>query len=251
MPANATLDTLLRDNLTRADLIPGLVSLASSVFDLRRLRTDQPYRLVRTLDGELRRFEYEIDLDEFLRIAPRDDRVGIELTAEVVPFDKTHTMAAVRGAISRDAPSLFEAMELAGEQAELSIALAEVFAGDIDFNVDLQPGDQFAAVVDRMTREGAWAGYGPIVVAEFVNAGRRLRAVRFTPPGGKPGYYDENGRSLEAVPAGLAAQVHPPREFAVFPIGASTPFCASTGPISASITQRATARRSSQQPVAW
>jgi murein DD-endopeptidase MepM/ murein hydrolase activator NlpD len=197
VPANATFDTLLRDNLTRADLIPGLVSLASSVFDLRRLRTDQPYRLVRTLDGELRRFEYEIDLDRFLRIAPRDDRIGIELTAEVVPFEKTHTMAAVRGAISRGTPSLFEAMELAGEQAELSIALAEVFAGDIDFNVDLQPGDQFAAVVGKMTREGVWAGYGPIVVAEFANAGRRLRAIRFTPPGGKPGYYDENGRSLK------------------------------------------------------
>jgi murein DD-endopeptidase MepM/ murein hydrolase activator NlpD len=39
-------------------------------------------------------------------------------------------------------------------------------------------------------------GYTPIAAAEFTNAGRTLRAIRFTPPGGKPGYYDERGRSL-------------------------------------------------------
>jgi murein DD-endopeptidase MepM/ murein hydrolase activator NlpD len=30
-----------------------------------------------------------------------------------------------------------------------------------------------------------------------VNAGRSLRAIRFTPEGGRPGYYDEQGRSLK------------------------------------------------------
>ena len=35
-----------------------------------------------------------------------------------------------------------------------------------------------------------------ITAAEFENDGRVLHAIRFTTPGGKPGYYDEQGRSL-------------------------------------------------------
>jgi murein DD-endopeptidase MepM/ murein hydrolase activator NlpD len=52
-------------------------------------------------------------------------------------------------------------------------------------------------LVERQTREGKLSGYGPILAAEFVNDNRRLKAIRFHPDGGSPGYYDENGRSLK------------------------------------------------------
>jgi murein DD-endopeptidase MepM/ murein hydrolase activator NlpD len=71
-----------------------------------------------------------------------------------------------------------------------------VFSADIDFNTDLQPGDLFGVAIERVYREGSFVTYGAIVAAEFQNEGRLLRAVRFTPPGGKPGYYDPEGRSL-------------------------------------------------------
>ena len=49
----------------------------------------------------------------------------------------------------------------------------------------LQPGDRFELLVEKQYRDGhVFAGYGPILAAEFDNAGRRFRAVRFTPPGG-------------------------------------------------------------------
>lgn len=196
VPRRATLDSLLRDQGTREDLIPGIVSLARGVFDPRRLRADQSYQLVRTLDGAVRSFEYEIDTDRFLRIAAPPDRPPTELAAEVVPYRKERAIVSLRGEISRNTPSLFEAMDAAGERPELSIALAEVFGGDIDFNNDLQPGDSFSVAFEKVFREEGFAGYGTVVAAEFVNEGRVLHAIRFTPPGGKPGYYDRNGRSL-------------------------------------------------------
>ena len=52
-------------------------------------------------------------------------------------------------------------------------------------------------MVERYTREGKPAGYGAILAAEFANDGRNLTAVRFTPDGGSPGYYDTQGRSLK------------------------------------------------------
>jgi murein DD-endopeptidase MepM/ murein hydrolase activator NlpD len=55
-------------------------------------------------------------------------------------------------------------------------------------------------VFDKFTREDGPATYGAISAAELESDGRVLRAIRFTPPGGgKPGYYDENGRSLRRL----------------------------------------------------
>ena len=116
-----------------------------------------------------------------------------------MPIAKTRRIEVIHGHIGRDAPSLFAAMDAAGESIDLSVALAEVFSGDIDFNSDVQPGDQFTLLVEkqyRTTGDTAFAGYGPILAAEFDNDGHRVRAVRFTPPGGTPGYYDEHGVSM-------------------------------------------------------
>src|SRR5687767_7062053 len=100
------------------------------------------------------------------------------------------------GEIGGDTPSLFEAMEAAGERPELTLAIADIFAGEIDFNTELQPGDRFGLVFEKFTRDARPASYGVIEAAEFENDGRVLHAIRFTPPGGKPGYYDAEGRSL-------------------------------------------------------
>src|SRR5512138_1935822 len=57
VPRRATLDMLLREQQLVAPIVDAAVNAARSVFDLRRLRTDRPYRLVRSLDGFLREFE--------------------------------------------------------------------------------------------------------------------------------------------------------------------------------------------------
>src|SRR5439155_1404689 len=72
------------------------------------------------------------------------------------------------------------------------------FGGEIDFNTEVQPGDRFELSVEKQFRDGgAFAGYGPILAAEFVNAGRRVRAVRFTTADGSAGYFDERGVSMK------------------------------------------------------
>ncbi len=196
VPSRATLASLFRSVRLRDDAIPTLVERARKVFDPRHLRANQPYHLVRTVDGLVRTFEYQIDGDRFLRMTGEPGAEMERLAAEVVPYKKERALVALRGEISQDTPSLFGAMEAAGETAELSIALAAVFGGEIDFHTDLQPGDSFNVVVEKVYREGQFAGYGPIAAAEFVNEGRRLRAIRFVPTGGQAGYYDEQGRSL-------------------------------------------------------
>ena len=189
----ATLDTMLRDHGLATDAVLAAIEAARGVFDPRRLRSSQPFVLERTLEGALRYFEYEIDNDSFLRVTPAGAGA---LEAEVLPIPKTLETAVASGTIDEETPSLFQAMEEAGESAELTIALARIFAGEIDFNTELQPGDRFSLTFERFLREDRPSTYGEITAAEFENDGRVVRAVRFIPPGGMADYFDEQGRSL-------------------------------------------------------
>ena len=189
----ATLDTMLRDHGLATDAVVAAIEAARAVFDPRRLRSSQPIVLERTLEGALRSFEYEIDNDSLLRVTPAGAGA---LEAEVLPIPKTLETAVASGTIDEETPSLFQAMEEAGESAELTIALARIFAGEIDFNTELQPGDRFSLTFERFVRDERPATYGDITAAEFENDGRVVRAIRFTPPGGMADYFDEQGRSL-------------------------------------------------------
>jgi len=194
VPQRTTLEVLLRSHGLAAHAVDGAIVAARTVFDARRLRATQPFSLLRTLDGEIREFEYEIDNEMFLRVARA--RTGAEILAALVPIPRRRHDAVVGGSITNAVPSLFQAMEAAGERPDLSIALAEIFSGEIDFNTELQPGDRFGLAFEKFLRDERPATYGDVAAAEFHNDGRVLRAIRFTPPGGKAGYYDEQGRSL-------------------------------------------------------
>ena len=174
-----------------------LVSSIGDTFDLRRIRAGQPYLIDRMLDGRVRRFEYEIDADRRLTATrgSLDGTPRFHTAIERIP--KQTSVVMVEGAIDRETNSLSAALSKVGERIDLALGLADVFSGEIDFNSDLQPGDRFRLLVERHSRDGKLAGYGPILAAEFVNDGRPLRAIRFTPEGGPAAYYDDQGRSLK------------------------------------------------------
>ena len=193
--AGMTLGSLLRAYRLADGEAARVIAAAASVFDVRKVRVNQPFLLDETTDGLLRRFEYEIDGDRVLRVqrSPAD----VTLTAEILPIPKTRRTEVVQGTITRNASSLFAAVNAAGGTVDLSIALANIFAGEVDLGTELQPGDTFTLLVDKQFRESnAFAGYGPILAAELHNEGRHFRAVRFAPGGGTPGYFDERGVSM-------------------------------------------------------
>ena len=196
--AGATLASILRTNEIVASDVAALVERVTAVFDLRKVRVNQPYVLVKTAQGLVKRLEYEIDGDRILRVFRTDPRPGTDLVAEVQPIPKTRRVEVVRGQIDSEHSSLVAALDAAGETIDLTLALAGIFGGEIDFSTEVQPGDRFELSVEKQFREDQqFGGYGPILAAEFVNAGRRIRAVRFTPEGGSPGYYDERGVSMK------------------------------------------------------
>jgi murein DD-endopeptidase MepM/ murein hydrolase activator NlpD len=129
--------------------------------------------------------------------APTTGGATARFTTEIVSYRREVALVAIRGDVDREHPSLVAALDRAGEDVGLAVAIAELFGGDIDFYRDLQPGDSIEVVFEQVLRDGLRVGYGDVVAARLNNAGRLLSAFRFQPAGAKPAYYDAAGLSLK------------------------------------------------------
>ena len=76
--SGATLASILDAHGVAVADVKEIVERAGAMFDLRKVRQDQPYRLESWIDGTVRQFLYEIDGDRFLRVsrAPAGDLDG-------------------------------------------------------------------------------------------------------------------------------------------------------------------------------
>lgn len=197
VPNGTTVAGMLGKHLLPESELSALVEAVTGTFDVRKLRAGNSYRIDRLFDGRIRSFEYEIDPTRALRASRREGDIAL-FDAEVVELPRTTTRVVVEGRVDRDAPSISESLERAGERLDLALAMADIFSGEIDFNSGLQPGDTYRLIVEKSVRDdGVFVGYGPVQAAEFVNDGHTLTAIRFSLDDGKTGYFDTEGRSLK------------------------------------------------------
>ncbi len=193
VPGNATFETLLRDQKIDDATAQEVVASVRQKFNPRALKANQPYWVVRTLDGQFREFRYEIDATKYLRVAHAD--AGYD--AEVVEYPHRVEVVAATAEISKEHNSLSAAFEASGENIQLALMLAEVFGGVVDFNADLQRGDRFDVLYERQMRDDEFIGYGQLSVATLHHGGKTFTAIRAQGPDGKFAWYDENGRSTK------------------------------------------------------
>lgn len=157
--------------------------------DPRKLRPGTGFEGFRSSAGGLAELHVHLDLRTRLVLQREGD--GIEVVREERPLERE--LVQLEGVITSN---LFGAVEAAGGEPDLAVAMAEIYQWDIDFLRDLREGDRFVVVVDRMSVDGAHFGYGTIFAARFVNGDRVLDAVVYPDADGRLGYYDPEGRPL-------------------------------------------------------
>lgn len=184
---NDTLGSLLARVVSPA-AVNELVAAALPIHDLTRIAIGRPFAAAVTPEGVLHAFSYGIDELRTLRVERRDDR----LIAGVVQREYETRAAVVSGTIRS---SLFAAVGETGEGDQLALDLADVFQWDVDFNTEIQKGDSFRVLVEKLYLDGVWSRYGSILAADFVRGDRVLRAVRFEATAGA-GYFTPEGRPL-------------------------------------------------------
>jgi murein DD-endopeptidase MepM/ murein hydrolase activator NlpD len=179
----------LRQSGLSANQVGEVVRELSSVLDYRRLQAGDRFTLSLDPEGSLREFTYQTGpLEEVvLEEAPGGWRVD----RRRLPH-KT-LVETIRGTIES---SLFESLEKLGEEDRLTIEFVDIFAWDIDFSNELQPGDTFALVVEKIYRKGKFLTYGHILAAEYRDRDELHQAFYFPSPAGGGDYYAPDGTSL-------------------------------------------------------
>jgi murein DD-endopeptidase MepM/ murein hydrolase activator NlpD len=164
---------------------------AEGAFNLRQLRAGNAITVGRSVEGGLKEIDYKIDAERMLQILPKTEGFSAEVKAIPVRME----IVAVSGRVE---DSLFNAVEDAGESAELTMRLAQLFGYDMDFYTDTRKGDTFRVVLEkRKYATGEIAGYGKILAAEYDNGPKKYTALLFHDPEGHAAYYTAEGKSLQ------------------------------------------------------
>ena len=182
---NRTLVATLVDYDVPVTIANEVADLIRPVFDVRKMRFGNAFRLEKEIDGTLKAFEYKIDEESILKVHKDAD----SYEAKVEKIDLESHEATITAEIHS---SLWEALSDVPKREYLATELAEIFQWQVDFSTEIQPGDQIRVIVDEFSHDGNFVKYGKIQAAELLNAGKHYRGFRFN-----DSYYDQKGVSLK------------------------------------------------------
>ena len=131
-----------------------IVEASKPVFDFTSVKLDKTFKLI-TEDGVKVRLEYEPNSDQLFVVDLQD---GYKTTEQEVEYDLSLETAELT--INN---SMYQDGLEAGLPELLILKFADVFAWEIDFSVQVQPGDKFKVLYEKRMRDGADAGVGDII----------------------------------------------------------------------------------------
>lgn len=189
MRSGDTLGNLLRDQGVAASQVHALVSSDPILKQLANLRVGQTLRVDIDEHGTLVAIEQVISRVETRR-GTYDNGTW---QAEHIKRDYERQMSYAEAVIE---DSLFLAGQQAGMTDNLIMQLANIFAWDIDFILDIRRGDHFRLLYEELLLDGEKVGDGNILMAEFWNRDRKVVAFRFETASGDAEYLDAQGNSM-------------------------------------------------------
>jgi len=196
-----------RDTLRRGETVSTLfarhglsdqdVGGLARVLDLRRLRTGLVFHLRKTADDSV---PQEIAVRTGPEQRVRLQRVADGWSARTEAINWQPQVIRAEGSIDN---SLYEGLDasisddvLKGpERQRLAWDIADVFAWQVDFTRDMQPGDKFRLAIERLVSDEGEVRFGRLLAAELKVNGRTLTAFRFV-NGEAAAFYDREGKSL-------------------------------------------------------
>ncbi len=186
------------DNLSlifdRAGLSPqDVYQVSNSGSDANILTRLYPgYKLAFNLNEENKLNELEVILNPLesylfkLNEADSFDIERVEREPQLIPRYKEATIN----------DSLFLAAQRGGISAAVTMEIAGIFGGVVDFMLDTRAGDSFNVLYEERHLDGEFIGNGAIQVAQYTNQGQNYTAIRYENLDGEVDYYNPQGESM-------------------------------------------------------
>lgn len=181
--------------------IDRLVRLIREYENPRRFQPGTLVHLAMRPDELPSRVSLNLDLDRTLHLFTSDEGAGWTARLDSVPV---YADTAVVGGLVQS--NLYNA-EMVGDGERLSRAdahdlvyrLSQVFGWQVDFYRDIRPGDAYRVAIERQVRPDGTVRSIRLLAAEYVNAGRSMKAVRFQETEeDQIEYFDADGEALRS-----------------------------------------------------
>jgi len=156
----------------------------------RGLKAGDKLRVRADKSGHVLAVEYPLDELRTLTVTARDDGYAATIEQQDVERRTAYAVGTIESSFYVDALE-------AGLSDALIMNLAQIFAWDIDFVLDIRRGDRFIVVYEELYRDGEKLRNGEILAAEFQNRDRQLRAFRYEHENGKVAYYNPGGEAMK------------------------------------------------------
>ena len=189
----------LGSSLSRQGISSGTVHLVATemrrVFDFRRSRPGDRYRLGQDADGRVLDFRYAQGPEESFYLAWEGTRYVVRKeTAELQA-----QIAKIAGIVDS---SFYGAVRALGEQSSLATEFARIFAWDIDFSRNVHPGDEFQILYERLYRlnddgEQVYVRPGRVLAGHYAGNVGEHTVVYFEDEQGGGAYFRPDGSSVE------------------------------------------------------
>jgi murein DD-endopeptidase MepM/ murein hydrolase activator NlpD len=186
---NDTMDAIFRRMALDKSDLAAIRNLPGIRQSLDFLKPGDAIKVTHLNGGEIKELSRKVSETQTLEVVREDTGFAAKIVNNPVE-------TRIRTAGATIDSSLFQAAEGAAISDAVALRLANVFAWDIDFVLDIREGDRFTAVYEQVYQNGKYLHDGEVLAAEFVNGGKIYRAVRFTSDDGAVGYYTPDGKPM-------------------------------------------------------
>ncbi|MEA3132861.1 MAG: hypothetical protein QOG17_707, partial [Gammaproteobacteria bacterium] len=186
---NDTMDAIFRRMALDKSDLAAIRNLPGIRQSLDFLKPGDAIKVTHLNGGEIKELSRKVSETQTLEVVREDTGFAAKIISNPVE-------TRIRTAAASIDSSLFQAAEAADISDAVALKLANVFAWDIDFVLDIREGDRFTAVYEQVYQDGKYLRDGDVLAAEFVNDGKVYRAVRFIADDGSIGYYSPDGKPM-------------------------------------------------------
>ena len=190
-----TLIELLTDEGLDRTTANTIITTLKEVFNPRQLRRGQEitlaFEIAENGDQLFRELNLKLDVTREIRVTRLPDN---SFTAKEILCELNTKPVLSRAEISS---SLYNAAIDADMPIDVLIQMIRAYSYDVDFQRDIQPGDKFEALYEKMLDEnGDFVKGGSILYASLQTSGNTLSIYRYETSDGEVDLYDENGKSV-------------------------------------------------------
>ncbi len=161
-------------------------------YKVTAFQVGRSYKIIHNTESNIiERFEYEIDDEEKLIL----DNTGDKPISyrEAIIYDKK--LAFIKGTIKENPYNTIK--ELNEDPDRLSHTLLSMFKWDIDFNSEIQAGDSFSVLVEKLYRNGKFKGYGRSIGGSFTNKNKTIESFLYYDANKNEKHYNAKGENMQ------------------------------------------------------